>query len=506
MITKYQNVRATTKLLESLGFLINKKKSKQNPQTRCNFLGFTLDSEKQLVELTVDKRVHLSKLLTEFISKRINWIRDLSELLGKLVAACPGIDYGWLYLRPLEGFKSISLVRNNFDYDVNVTIPEYLLQDLHWWIEKLKVGSSKIKKVELGKTIFTDASDTGSGATDGINNIHGFWMGDQEHWHINYKELYMVKLALESLAADVANEQILLRIDNTTAIAYVNKMGGTRYQNFNNLTREIWQWAERKDNFLFASYILSEENVEANCLSRLANDDTEWELANYAFERIINSFSFPEKDLFATAANRKCSNFCSRFPDEKTTPKSSLVRANSRTITRQAFIERGCPEESAETILASLTPSAMKQYHSALQPWCEFCGQDKLDPLEPNNSALLRFLTAKQKEGVSYSWLNTLRSAVSLLDKDKVGADPLISRFMIEAFKLNPAAPKYAATWDVSKVLKYLAELFPLEELSTVTLTLKLVMLLALLTAHRAQTLASIKIHDITEKKNALEI
>lgn len=48
---------------------------------------------------------------------------------------------------------------------------------------------------------------------------------------------------------------------------------------------------------------------------RLANDDTEWELANYAFEMIINSFGGPEIDLFATVTNKKCSNFCSRFPD-----------------------------------------------------------------------------------------------------------------------------------------------------------------------------------------------
>lgn len=60
-------------------------------------------------------------------------------------------------------------------------------------------------------------------------------------------------------------------------------MGSIRYSKFNKLTRSIWQWAEERKHFLVASYIPSRENKEANDLSRLKNEDTEWELAGLAW-------------------------------------------------------------------------------------------------------------------------------------------------------------------------------------------------------------------------------
>ncbi|CAH2207500.1 jg4303, partial [Pararge aegeria aegeria] len=50
---------------------------------------------------------------------------------------------------------------------------------------------------------------------------------------------------------------------------------------------------------------------------RSINIDTEWELADYAFEKIINSFGTPEFDLFASVQNTKCPRFSSwkRDPD-----------------------------------------------------------------------------------------------------------------------------------------------------------------------------------------------
>lgn len=86
---------------------------------------------------------------------------------------------------------------------------------------------------------------------------------------------------------------------------------------FNSLAKEIWQWAEQRNIFLFASYIPSSENVEADLLSRLSNDDTEWELAPYAFQQIKDRYATINIDLFATRKNSKCINFCSRFPDSE---------------------------------------------------------------------------------------------------------------------------------------------------------------------------------------------
>jgi hypothetical protein len=56
-------------------------------------------------------------------------------------------------------------------------------------------------------------------------------------------------------------------------------------------------------------------------------------------------------------------------------------------------------------------------------------------------------------------------------------------------YTLRPALPRYNVTWDVNVVLKYLKGLSPLESLSLLQISQKLLMLLLLLSGQRGQTI-----------------
>ena len=60
---------------------------------------------------------------------------------------------------------------------------------------------------------------------------------------------------------------------------------------------------------------------------------------------------------------------------------------------------------------------------------------------------------------------------------------------------LRPPTPRYSSTWDVSKVTDYLKTLTSLRELSLKLLTLKTVMLCALDSAQRQQTLSALDLN-----------
>ena len=62
----------------------------------------------------------------------------------------------------------------------------------------------------------------------------------------------------------------------------------------------------------------------------------------------------------------------------------------------------------------------------------------------------------------------------------------------------KPPLPRYTATWDVSKVTDYLRTLVLLETLSFKDLSKKLVMLLALSSAQRVQTLQALNINNMS--------
>ena len=69
------------------------------------------------------------------------------------------------------------------------------------------------------------------------------------------------------------------------------------------------------------------------------------------------------------------------------------------------------------------------------------------------------------------------------------GNHPLVQRFLKGAFQTRPAFPRNTSTWDTSIVLTYLKTLHPPKEISLQNLIHKLVMLCALVTGQRCQTL-----------------
>lgn len=67
-------------------------------------------------------------------------------------------------------------------------------------------------------------------------------------------------------------------------------------------------------------------------------------------------------------------------------------------------------------------------------------------------------------------------------------------------------APRYETLWDPAIMLQYLSTLLLNEDLALDVLSMKLVTILALVTAHRIQTFAAIEITNIEYKENGIEI
>ena len=104
---------------------------------------------------------------------------------------------------------------------------------------------------------------------------------------------------------------------------------------------------------------------------------------------------------------------------------------------------------------------------------------------------ILDFLTHLFENGRSYSTINTARSALStvlFVDGKPVGTHPLVIRLFKGIYNQRPTVPRYSETWDVNIVFKVLRQMSPVKDLSLKDLTLKLVMLMSLVTGHRGQS------------------
>ena len=69
----------------------------------------------------------------------------------------------------------------------------------------------------------------------------------------------------------------------------------------------------------------------------------------------------------------------------------------------------------------------------------------------------------------------------------------------LPCYNLRPPCTKYQDTWDVDIVLNYLRKLPPVKELNLKQLTLKLTMLMAILSASRCQTLHYLSIKNMKQ-------
>lgn len=299
------NITQSRALLESLGFIVNEEKSCFTPDHRCTYLGFIIDTENFHVCLTDEKRQNILTELKKLSRLQRCTIRYFARVVGLLTSACPGVKYGWLYTKQLERCKYLALLQSG-DYDKFMNIPAHLLPDINWWINSVDHTFNPIREDRYVLEIFSDASKTGWGVVCNGETANGQWSVEEASKHINLLELLAAYFGLRIFASKLSDCQILLRIDNTTAISYINRMGGVRFPHLNKLTKDIWQFCESRNIFIYASYISSQDNDIADAESRRSHPDTEWQLSKQAYSHIVDTFGSPKVDLFATRLNTKC--------------------------------------------------------------------------------------------------------------------------------------------------------------------------------------------------------
>ena len=84
-----------------------------------------------------------------------------------------------------------------------------------------------------------------------------------------------------------------------------------------------------------------------------------------------------------------------------------------------------------------------------------------------------------------------------------ISEHPLIKRFIKGVFNTKPPKPRYTYTWDINKVLSYIANLGCNETLSDKILSQKLVILLLLVNGLRINTIMSLSIQHMEADENS---
>lgn len=308
--------------LNKLGLHVNFEKSVLTPSKSIEYLGMEINTEGPPTFLV--PRSKLKKIRHE-ISRTLRATapfpaRHLARLAGICVSTLRAILPGRMLLRNV--YRQVSGV----DLGKTIELSQGSREDLQWWLHALSHwNGAAALPLPAELTLTTDSSDLGWGAVLGDKEARGSWTWQQTtRHHINARELEAVLLGLLSFKDLLKGKSVLLRSDNVTVVASVNRLYG-RSPRLNWLIRQIFDLCRDLKITLRAMWIPGVTNTDADRLSR-SLDTTDWELTPLAFALVDHTFGPHSVDRMASSLNTKTLRFNSRLWD----PQAEAVNCFSQ--------------------------------------------------------------------------------------------------------------------------------------------------------------------------------
>ena len=219
---------------------------------------------------------------------------------------------------------------------------------------------------------------------------------------------------------------------------------------------------------------------------------------------VVNCTSMEDSAMVSNSVKHVGSQTNSTSTESRFASASAFQRGTSSSdhetsrlaVVSQHLSDKGISDEAAELILASWRTGTEQQYSGAWRQWVSWCNKRKSNPLSASIGTVSQFLTSLYASGLSYSTVNTYRSAISMthlpIDGVPVGSHYLIKRLMKGIFNKRPPVPRYVISWPVEKVLRYLKIMPGYDQISLKLLTWKTAILIALVSADRGDAIAAL--------------
>ena len=109
--------------------------------------------------------------------------------------------------------------------------------------------------------------------------------------------------------------------------------GGSHSQKCNVLAVEFWELCRKLNLWVTAAHLPGYLNVLADDKSRIFDDKTEWKLNTEVFRKVVQQFTVPNIDLFASRLNCQLKQFVSWLPD----PDAAFIDAFSLDWSKFTF-------------------------------------------------------------------------------------------------------------------------------------------------------------------------
>ena len=299
-------------LLEGLGFIVNYQKSQLLPSQKIEFL---IDSNTMTLQHPGEKLRKIRKKCQELLAQTTVSVRELSKFLGLLTSSIQAIFPAPLHYRHLQRLKNTTLASQKI-YNAMVALDQAAHEEILWWRDHLHTWNGRaLFQDPVDLVIETDASRKGWGAYCQGVRTGGPWSFEEKRLHINCLELLAGSLAVKTFTKSKVCAHVELLMDSTSAVAYVNKMGGTHSKSLANLPIDLWEWCFQNHLIVSAQHLSGRLNERADRESRVLEESSDWKLSPNIFQTLQNKWGPFEVDLFASRLTKQLPKFASWKPD-----------------------------------------------------------------------------------------------------------------------------------------------------------------------------------------------
>ena len=302
-------------LLRLLGFRVNWEKSQLLPTYKLMYLGLTINTILMTLTLPEEKMQKILKGCQSALQRDRLSVRDLSRLIGMMSTTTLAVLPAPPHYRELQELK-IRQLKATQSFKTTVVLNDKAKAELQWWIAMLnRWNGHPILPLAPDLVIETDASLLGWGAATKQMSTGGLWSELERAHHINLLELAGGALATKTFTKGRKNIHVLLKMDNTTAITYINRMGGTRSRTLSQAACNLWHWSLQRGITLSVVHLPGVQNSRADGESRTLQSSAEWMLESSISRNIIQILGPCSVDLFATRLNNQLRRYASWRPD-----------------------------------------------------------------------------------------------------------------------------------------------------------------------------------------------
>ena len=270
-----------------------------HPSQVVQFLGVVIDSTSFGASPSEEHISWLQSTAAEFQSCASPPASLWLSLLGVLSSLAHLVPGGRLSILSLQLCLHRSWDRQDLEDPMYASME--CLRGLQWWLHlpRLSLGVS-LCQVSSDPHFWSDASDVGWGAHLDRKIASGLWDAHQAALSITARELLAVQLGLHQFQSSLQGRTVAVFCDNTTAVAYLRKEGGTRSPLLNTLAQEFLRWTESLSIRLAPQFLPGSNNVLADALSRPHQlPHSEWSLNLTVFHSLRRLWQV-QIDLFAT--------------------------------------------------------------------------------------------------------------------------------------------------------------------------------------------------------------